>query len=85
MEEGKRILGLFEQLANREEEMRDIRAEMKDAIDQFCEEFDNFEPKVVREAYRFFKKLAKDKSEAMDVEIQREKLIELLVDSNTVQ
>lgn len=85
MEEGKRVLGLFEQIANREEEIRDIRSEIKDAIEQFCEEFDNYEPKVIREAYRFFKKLAKDKSEAMDVEIQREKLIELLTSSNTVQ
>lgn len=85
MSEEQGILNLFEQIANREEEIRETRQEIKDAIEQFCEEFDQFEPKVIKDGYRFFKKLAKDKSTATDEEFQRDKIVELLIGSKAAE
>ena len=85
MDEAQRLLGLFEQIANREQEISDIRQEIKDAIEQFVEEFDTYEAKVIRDGYRFFKKLAKDKSSTVDAEVQREKIIDLLMTGRQVQ
>lgn len=82
MSEAEGILSLFERLVERDEEIKDLRLEMKDAIEQFCEEHDQFEPKAIKEGYRFFKKLGKDKSSTVDAEFQRDKIVELLIGSN---
>lgn len=78
------IMELFEQLLGREEEIKELREEMKDAISQFCEQYDQFEVKQIKEGFRFFKKLAKDKSSTMDMEFQRDKIVELLIGDTTV-
>jgi hypothetical protein len=82
MSEEQGILQLFERLSERDEEIKDLREEMKDAISMFCEEFEQFEPKAIKDGYRFFKKLAKDKSSTVDAEFQRDKIVELLIGSN---
>jgi hypothetical protein len=74
-----KIMNLFEQIANREGEIKDIREEIKDSITLFCEEHEEFEVKSIKNAYKFFKALAKDKSATMDEEYQRDKIVELLV------
>jgi spore coat polysaccharide biosynthesis predicted glycosyltransferase SpsG len=80
-EQKRKLLGLFDQLQTDEEQIREVRQEMKDAIALFCEENEKkeFEPKAVKDAYKFFKKITKDKSETMDLEYQRDKIVELLV------
>lgn len=74
-----KIIYLFESIANAESDISAIRQEIKDSIEKFCEENDEFEAKVVKETYRFFKRLAKDKSSTVDQEFQRDKLVELLI------
>lgn len=73
------ILSLFERLADREEEIKELREENKDAIDTFCNQHEGFEPKAIKEAYKLFKSLSKDKSAATDFEYQRDKLVEILI------
>lgn len=73
------ILQLFEQVVEREGEIKDLRIEIKDAFENFCEEHEQFQPKTMKEGYRFFKKLAKDKSSCVDEEFQRDKVVEILI------
>ena len=79
MEDAKIIFNLFEDLANLDEEIKEMRADIKERVEAFCENNDEFEPKAIKEAYRFFKKLTKDKSSTVDEEFQRDKLVELLI------
>jgi hypothetical protein len=79
MSEKQAILTLFERMLERDEEIKDIREEQKDAIAEFCEENSKFEPKAIKDGYRFFKKLGKDGSSARDEEYQRDKIVELLI------
>lgn len=80
-DEAKPILDLFEQIALREDDIKELREEIKDAIDLFCEEYDAYEKKAVKTGYKFFKQLAKDKSSTVDEEFQRDKIVELLIGS----
>jgi len=75
----QKILNLFEEIANREVEIKDIKDEIKESIDRFCEENTEFEVKAVKVGYRFFKNLAKDKSSTVDQEFQRDKIVECLI------
>lgn len=73
------ILTLFENLADREQTIKELRAEIKESIEDFCEEYNDFEPKAVKEAYKVFKNLSKDKSATTDQEFQRDKIVEILI------
>lgn len=78
----EKILGLFQEMVTREEEIKELRDENKLAIESFCEENDSFEPKAIKETYKFFKNLAKDKSATTDLEFQRDKIVEILIGSD---
>ena len=84
METSKALMNLLTQIQDREQEISDIRQEIKDAIEQFCEEFEEFEPRGVKEGIKFFKKLTKDQSSTVDLETQRERIIDLLMNGNQV-
>ena len=75
----EKLLNLFSELSDREDSIKSIRQEMKDAIEIFCEEHDECEIKSVKEAYRVYKKFTKDRTEAVNQEFQRDKLVDILM------
>ena len=75
----EKIIGLFSEIADREEEIKSLREEIKESIESFCEEHDDYEKKAIKDAYKFFKNLSKDKTTAVDTEFQRDKIVDLLI------
>ena len=59
--------------------MKDLKEEIKDSISTFCEENDQYEPKAIKNGYKFFKKLTNDHQEAVSEEFMRDKIVELLI------
>lgn len=78
----KEILGLFEELQKREEEIKEIRQEIKDAIETFCERSNKFEPKAIKESFKIYKSITKDKSKTVDLEYQKDQIFEYLIGEN---
>ncbi len=75
-EETTKLVNLFESIIEIEEEIKDQRTEIKEAISIFCEENEDYEKKAVKAGLKFFKSIVKDRTEACDVELQRDKIVE---------
>ena len=73
------VINLFEQMFTREDEIKDLHTEIKDSLNIFCEEHEEFDPKALKDGYKFFKKLIKDSSQARGDEFVRDKIVELLI------
>lgn len=73
------LFGLYGELLTRDQEIKELREEKNAAILLFCEEHTEFELKSVKNEYKFFKQLVKDKSATIDAECQREKIVEMLL------
>jgi arginine deiminase len=75
----KEILGLFDELQSRENEIKELRQEIKDAIELFCEKNDKFEPKAIKDSFKLYKSISKDKSKTVDLEFQKDQIFEYLI------
>lgn len=65
-------------IQGRDEEMRGIRADIKEAFASFAGN-QEVDLKALKDGYRFWKKAQVDADEAKTVEFERDKLIEVLV------
>ena len=75
----QKMMTLFEEIAIKENDISEVKTEIKESIDLFCNNNQEFRPKNIKEGYRFFKKLCKDKTVTVDNEFQRDKIIDILI------
>jgi len=81
-EAAKKIVALFESMISAEDEVKEIKSDIKDAIEMYCLENDHFTPKAIKSGFVYFKKLIKDRGATQDDESQREKIIEIISELN---
>lgn len=77
--ETAKFITLFQSIMDDEEEIKDIRSGIKDAIDAFVEENnEKYSKKSVKAAYRYFKKLVKDKQTVLAEEAEMDVIKDLI-------
>lgn len=72
------LQAFFEDRMTREEDIKGLRDEMKEALDSFCSSM-NSDKKAVSMAYRLFKHLQKDRQDAEAVQYEFDCLAELII------
>lgn len=68
----------FEDRMSREEAIKELRDEMKEAVACFCEST-GADKKAIGMAFRLFKHLQKDRADAETMQFEYDKLAELLI------
>ncbi len=74
----EKVLRIFGEMVEKEEEQKDIRQDTKEMIDLFCEQNDNFTPKQIKAGFAYFKKFNKDRSLLAEDELERDMMIEII-------
>jgi len=76
--EAKKVLNIFAEMEEQNEELKSIKSDQKDMIALFCEENEDYTPKQIKAGYKYFLKFVKDRSQLTEDELEREKMIELI-------
>lgn len=74
----ERLVNLYEDIDEQNEDIKEIKSDQKDMIDLFCEQNEEFTKKQVKAGFKYFIKVLKDRSEVTVDELEREKIIELI-------
>ena len=77
--ETQKFITLFQSLIDDEEEIKELRTGIKEAIESFVEENnEKYSKKSVKEAFKYFKKLIKDKQQTVTEDFEIDKIKELI-------
>lgn len=72
------LIGFFTDIIGREEVLSELRAETKEAFECFASSH-GIGTKPLKEGYKFFKAMSKDRREAETVELLRDSIVDVLL------
>ena len=77
-EDTKKIMDVFLSMSEQDDEVKEIKTDQKDMLTSFCEENEQWTPKQLKAGYTYYKKYIKDKGQATEDELERDKIIEMI-------
>ena len=80
-EEAKKIIKIFSEMEEMKQDVKDINTSLKEMLELFCEQNDNYSPKQIKTGYKFFVKHQKNKQALTLDELERDKMIEIIENS----
>ena len=76
--ETKKIMDVFLAMSESDDEVKEIKNDIKDMLIGFCDENETWTPKQLKTGYKFYKQYVKDRGKAVESELERDKIIELI-------
>lgn len=77
-DETKKIVTVFLEMAEQNEEIKEIKADQKEMLELFCEQSEQWTPKQIKVGFKYYTQLIKDRGAATEAELEREKIIEVI-------
>jgi len=76
--EAAKVLKIFGEMEDQNEQIKDIRTDQKEMLGLFCEQNPDYTPKQIKAGYKYYVKYNKDRSALTEDELEREEIIKLI-------